>query len=268
MSLTADGKNNLKLFKDLVKGVLEEAMPELGPSVSPFGSFINGLALYDSDLDLVVHCKASPFRPYEHMDYWTAFLLLEVIEKTLQRQLVLASPSPGPGSQQVGRIVTSRRCPIVKLDFTSAFPELRAEVERLNRHAPMVLKLNQCDISVTSHYGIFNSNLLKFYSDFDRRFTELSIVLKYWLKKNELIGTKALSSYALQLMIIFFLQTRSPPLLPSLEQLRLLATEETVVNGNVNITFCQDVYRVRARWSPTPKVNLDPTSELLVDFLK
>ena len=50
------------------------------------------------------------------------------------------------------------------------------------------------------------------------------IFLKFWSKKVEIIGASnaLLSSYALTLMVIAFLQSTSPPVLPCLQEKKLL----------------------------------------------
>jgi DNA polymerase sigma len=51
----------------------------------------------------------------------------------------------------------------------------------------------------------------------------MCIFLKHWAKEVDIIGAAYgyLSSYALTLMLIAFLQSRSPPVLPCLQEKKL-----------------------------------------------
>jgi DNA polymerase sigma len=71
---------------------------------------------------------------------------------------------------------------------------------------------------VNNVLAVYNSELVYTYCQIDQRFHILAIILKYWAKKVGIIGAAYgyLSSYALVLMIIAFLQSRNPPVLPCL----------------------------------------------------
>ena len=73
--------------------------------------------------------------------------------------------------------------------------------------------------------GIVNSALINSYVQCDERFHILAIFLKYWAKQrkvNIIGGDKGfLSSYALNLMLIAYLQNLNPPVLPNLQTFKL-----------------------------------------------
>lgn len=65
--------------------------------------------------------------------------------------------------------------------------------------------------------GPLNTRLIKAYCDFDDRVPILLSVVKLWSRSLGFSGTK-LNSYALSLMVIYFLQRCSPPVLPCLQE--------------------------------------------------
>lgn len=62
-----------------------------------------------------------------------------------------------------------------------------------------------------------NSDLLHSYVSLDPRVSQLVFVVRAWAKAKGLTVGRQLSSYALTLMVLYFLQTRSPPVIPSLQ---------------------------------------------------
>ena len=78
------------------------------------------------------------------------------------------------------------------------------------------------DITVHNMLPIFNTYLIRLYGLYDQRFHIMGIYLKYWAKTNNLHGAKDnyLSSYALLLMMIHFLQKIvEPKILPNLQKI-------------------------------------------------
>ena len=81
------------------------------------------------------------------------------------------------------------------------------------------------DITVQNILPIENTKLIRLYSLYDQRFHILGIFLKFWVKKNHIHGAldKFLSSYALLILIIHYLQTIiEPKILPILQQVKML----------------------------------------------
>jgi len=79
-----------------------------------------------------------------------------------------------------------------------------------------------CDICINNVLALYNTKLLADYAKIDLRVKQLGYILKYWAKRRAINepyqGT--LSSYALLLMLINFLQLRNPPILPCLQQMK------------------------------------------------
>ena len=78
------------------------------------------------------------------------------------------------------------------------------------------------DITVHNMLPIFNTYLIRLYGLYDQRFHIMGIYLKYWAKTNNIHGAmdNYLSSYALLLMMIHFLQKIvQPKILPNLQKI-------------------------------------------------
>jgi DNA polymerase sigma len=78
------------------------------------------------------------------------------------------------------------------------------------------------DITIHNYLPVINSQIIKIYSQFDKRFHIMGIYIKYWAKLNQVHGAaySYLSSYALILMIIHFLQNViKPRILPNLQKI-------------------------------------------------
>ena len=76
----------------------------------------------------------------------------------------------------------------------------------------------EVDFNVNNLLGVVNSNLIFTYTQIDQRFHIMNVFLKFWAKSVGLIGAAHgfLSSYALTLMLIAFLQHNN--VLPHLQK--------------------------------------------------
>ena len=94
------------------------------------------------------------------------------------------------------------------------------------------------DITVHNMLPIFNTYLIRLYGLFDQRFHIMGIYLKYWAKTNGLHGAmdNYLSSYALLLMMIHFLQkVVEPKILPNLQKI-------PINNDLTNPIYGEEIY--------------------------
>ena len=66
--------------------------------------------------------------------------------------------------------------------------------------------------------GVANSDLLRCYMSLDPRVPRLVFIVRAWAKAKALTAGRHLTSYALTLMVLYFLQTQDPPVIPSLQQ--------------------------------------------------
>jgi len=144
--------------------------------VSPFGSAANGFGTKFSDLDA------------------TCYELKETQDEEEEQK-------------QPAEILSERLAPLLR-----EHPEFTMAQEVLHARVP-ILKLCfegelEVDLSCHNTLPLQNTKLLKAYSSLDERIRDLVITVKLWAKANGVCGASQshLSSYALTLMAIYFMQ--------------------------------------------------------------
>lgn len=251
IQLSEESRQHTDRFICSLNKIFESTLlSELGPRFYKFGSLLSGLSTYDADLDIVIKFDSIP--EDIRVDFSTSMLALEIILMVLKHKLGLTISNENT-------IIPSRRCPIIKLDFYWCFPELKEYVNSLSNNN---LQFNKCDISVNKCYGIYNSQWLNFLVQLEPRFYQLTLILKYWAKKQNLIDSGFFSSYGWTLMIVFYLQNTVPPILPSLEQLQ---EKQTDINSELKFhgyrfDFCQNQSAIEKT------KNVQCVSELITGF--
>lgn len=165
---------------------LRDAIQRLGPgwTVQPFGSFTSGFGIRGCDLD------ATCYR--EGLDEQDNTLAIE--ELKLQLVPLLAKHPRFDILQEVW----SARIPIVKLRFDRSL---------------------EVDLSCHNFQAVQNTRLLKAYADLDPQVRDLVVAVKAWAKAESVCGAPVghLSSYALTLMALYFMQVDPEISLPCLE---------------------------------------------------
>ncbi|KAJ6220671.1 hypothetical protein RDWZM_006483 [Blomia tropicalis] len=214
----------INAFEEKIQCIFSEESNFLEFKLFIFGSLANGLATIDSDLDIVI--QFANLKQIK-LDFETCIHILRCIKKILTNRFNFH------GNLCQGLLVIhSKRCPILKMDFSLICPDFANQVK-------FPIQYNKCDLSISSIYGVYNSRLLKFLTEFEPRFYQMTMLLKYWAKQNGLINTEAFSSYAFTMMIIFYLQTES--ILPSISHLQNLARDhsmqEILIDG-YHFEFC------------------------------
>ncbi|KAI9852578.1 MAG: hypothetical protein M1838_000232 [Thelocarpon superellum] len=163
-------------FVHKLERILNEQWPGSDIKVHVFGSSGNLLCTSESDVDI---CITTPLRDLEQV-------------------CMLANALANHGMERVV-CVPSAKVPIVK--FWD--PDLRLA----------------CDMNVNNTLALENTRMVKLYVEIDERVRPLAMILKHWTKRrvlNDAALGGTLSSYTWICMIINFLQTREPPILPSL----------------------------------------------------
>ena len=148
------------------------------------------------------------FKPHQGVDPPNHHLsVLESISQTLRRH------------PDVNRLVVVRGARIPVTKFT---------------HAPTG---TSCDLSYVNKTGLQNSLLLRFLQSLDSRIKVYLLFIKYWSHTRRLKDF-GLSSYALTLMAIYYLQQVTPSILPSIQiiQSQVPIEERIFING-WNVSF-------------------------------
>jgi DNA polymerase sigma len=133
------------------------------------------------------------------------------------------------------------------------------------------------DITVHNLLPIYNTKMIRFYSLYDQRFHILGLFLKHWVKINNIKGAPNgfLSSYALLLLIIHFLQSVvEPKVLPILQEIKSINKEYKYYNGEkeltTNLYFEENIDDIKEYMNiiNCGNENNMTTTELLVQFLE
>ena len=172
--------------------MINASFPSENVRVILFGSVANGLAVKSSnDIDVSVECQISDGEKGEE----EKASYIESIGKVLELDNV-----------QDLLILSHARVPVVKF----VYPPTQTQV----------------DITIKNTLACLNTRMIADYCKIDPRLAQLVHIVKHWAKKRNVNdpykGT--LSSYCYVLMCIFHLQTRSPPILPVLQDPKYPAT--------------------------------------------
>ncbi|QSS65880.1 PAP/25A associated domain family [Histoplasma capsulatum] len=167
-------------FVDKLENLLNKQWPGNNIRVHVFGSSGNKLCSSDSDVDI---CITTTYKELEKVCILADFLAKSGMERVV--------------------CVSHARVPIVKIWD----PELRLA----------------CDMNVNNTLALENTRMIRTYVEIDERVRQLAMIVKYWTKRrilNDAALGGTLSSYTWICLIINFLQTRNPPILPSLQERR------------------------------------------------
>eukprot|EP00927_Polykrikos_kofoidii_P005814 TRINITY_DN12314_c0_g1_i2.p1 TRINITY_DN12314_c0_g1~~TRINITY_DN12314_c0_g1_i2.p1 ORF type:complete len:504 (-),score=74.13 TRINITY_DN12314_c0_g1_i2:86-1597(-) len=207
-----------------------------GAEVKPFGSAVNGLWTPHSDVDVCVRVRGA---------------------STRNQQLQMLRKIAG----ELTRVTTHH-----------VEPRFGAQVPILH-WAPKRPGMVACDISINNTLAVVNSRLLAQYTKMDDRLCVLGRCLKVWAEargiNDRFRGT--LSSFALSLMLIHFLQRVTPPALPSLQDIAVTRGQPPEIVVGVDCRYCVDPEEIEGemkylRAGKPP--NEDSVGQLLLDFVR
>ncbi|OAL48224.1 hypothetical protein IQ07DRAFT_93189 [Pyrenochaeta sp. DS3sAY3a] len=210
-------------FVKKVQRILETEFPGTEFKVHIFGSSGNMLWTAESDVDI---CIQTPMKRLEEMH-----MLAEALDKHGMDRVVC---------------IPAAKVRIVKIWD----PELKLA----------------CDINVNNVAAIENTRMIKTYIQIDDRVRPLAMIIKHWTKRRILndagIGG-TISSYTWICLILNFLQTREPPVLPALHNLPDRAIDESTGRPSLG-AFADDIEKLRG----FGKKNKKTLGELLFDFFR
>ncbi|EFX73198.1 hypothetical protein DAPPUDRAFT_325455 [Daphnia pulex] len=216
-----------------------------------FGSSVTGLAFRnDSDLDIFLEIPANDEGHAEadaslSNDELTDEKKREYMLKTLRRASNIIRSHPDITDLVV---VSNARIPVSKFVYS-----------------PIGVK---CDLTCNNIIAVQNSKLLYSLQSLDVRIRPYLYALKFWAKSHRLISSpeSTLSSYALTLMAVFYLQQTDPPLVPSIESLQSEVPQEEKIHFNGwNISFQVPLDRGKP---PTQAASEMSIIDLLIGFFR
>ncbi|KAK6336254.1 hypothetical protein TWF696_001815 [Orbilia brochopaga] len=208
-------------FLAKLEKLLNDEWPGHEIKVHPFGSTENKLCSTDSDVDV---CIVTTYKDVENV-----CLLAKVLGKHNMERIIC---------------VQNAKVPIVRIWD----PEYQV----------------QCDMNVNNTLALENTRMVKTYVDIDPRVRPLAMIIKHWTKQrilNDAAGGGTLSSYTWICMMINFLQTREPPILPSLHQRE---HKKLPPQNGVDVSFDDDIEKLRGFGD----ANTESLGSLLFNFFK
>lgn len=248
-SLTEENSRLRFLVCSLVNDVAAAYFPHC--AIKPFGSSVNGFGKLGSDLDMFLDLddiRDGPKVPPS--DLYVEFQMKRTSSERAVTQSVLSVVAEcleqfGPGCVGVQKILNAR-CPLVRF-----------------AHQPSGF---QCDLTASNRVAMRSAELLYLLGELDPRVRPLVFTVRCWARVHGVTSSIPgawITNFSLTLMVLFFLQRRSPPILPTLDHLKELAepSERCVVDGN-DCTFTSDFHRIRL------ETNTETLDQLLCEFFE
>ncbi|XP_012938764.1 poly(A) RNA polymerase, mitochondrial [Aplysia californica] len=202
----------------MVEEMLQSFLP--GSRVIPYGSCLNGFGWWNSDLDMMLCLKKDP--------YSSNVVSAPVSSRKTNHNFRFITETFSTERQLAQRTLAMVASLVELMPRTSnVFKILNARVPII-RFRQTVFPLH-CDISLEALDSIKMTELLYLMSSSDPRVRPLMAAIKQWAVGHKLTASgeqQKPTTIGLLAMLIYFLQTRSPAVLPTLKELRLLADFE------------------------------------------
>ncbi|XP_062595778.1 uncharacterized protein LOC134257153 [Saccostrea cucullata] len=242
---------------------LEDALTPFFPgmTVNQFGSSVNGFGIKGCDMDIFIDlsklgipCRTGNVTLPFVKDLYTLkkkakapLTQVDVdgmrnLDKLKLIQRILTEHAPTCMESQ---IIPSQRCPILR------FTDYNSQIK--------------CDLSINNKLALQNTRLLQTFSLFDARIKPLVYTIRYWAKVKDVAGnpkaSNRLSSYALTMLVIYYLMNTTPPVLPPVEELARMCGRERTIIDQWDCSF------VSSQFMP-PTTNIQTIEELLHGFFQ
>ncbi|KAG1146866.1 hypothetical protein G6F37_004482 [Rhizopus arrhizus] len=105
-----------------------------------------------------------------------------------------------------------------------------------------------CDFNINNTLALQNTKMIKTYVAIDPRVRPLILFIKHWARHRNIDDAAdggTISTYTWICMVIHFLQTRQPPILPNLHGIpHSLSPDNLVIHGH-NTSFCDDLTKLQ-----------------------
>ncbi|XP_059827982.1 poly(A) RNA polymerase, mitochondrial [Hypanus sabinus] len=237
------------LVCSLLKEVSSAYFPEC--SIKPFGSSVNNFGKMGCDLDMFLDLDSisginntKTGRAFS-MEYQTKRVASErVATQSILSVIGECIDQFAPGCTGMQKILNAR-CPLVRFS-----------------HQPSGF---QCDLTANNRIAMRSTELLYIYSNIDPRVRALVFSIRYWARVHGITSSIPgawITNFSLTMMILFLLQKRNPPIIPTLDQLKDLAEEKDkhIIESH-DCTFASDI-KVK------PSQNGETLEELLQEFFE
>ncbi|KAL1274255.1 hypothetical protein QQF64_027069 [Cirrhinus molitorella] len=205
-----------------------------GAKLVLFGSSKNGFGFKQSDLDICMTLEGQDTA--EGLD---SMAVIDSLAKALRKHHSLRNILP----------ITTAKVPIVKFYHTKTGLE--------------------GDISLYNTLALHNTQLLASYAAIDARVKILCYVMKVFAKVCDIgdASRGSLSSYAYTLMVLYFLQQRSPPVIPVLQEMYVEEKKPVVHVDGWDVHFFKDLKNLHKYW-PEYKKNKESVGQLWLGLLQ
>ncbi|XP_010883902.1 poly(A) RNA polymerase, mitochondrial isoform X1 [Esox lucius] len=238
------------LVCSLLKDIAAAYFPEC--KVRPFGSSVNGFGKLGCDLDMFLDLDGISGRSLKKLK--AGFSLEYQTKRSASERAVTQSilsvigecvDQFGPGCVGVQKILQAR-CPLVRF-----------------AHQPSGF---QCDLTANNRVAMKSTELLYLCGGLDWRVRCLVFGVRCWARSHSITSSIPgawITNFSLTVMVLFFLQRRTIPILPTLDYLKELAgpLDKCVIDGN-DCTFVSDVSKIRLQ------DNTETLEQLLQEFFE
>ncbi|XP_053152190.1 terminal uridylyltransferase 7 isoform X2 [Hemicordylus capensis] len=238
----------IQCYKDFAPNIIEDQAREYirqnlesfirqefsGTKLNLFGSSKNGFGFKQSDLDICM--TVDGLETAEGLD---CIRIIEELARVLKKHSGLRNILP----------ITTAKVPIVK------FFHVRSGLE--------------VDISLYNTLALHNTRLLSCYAAIDPRVKYLCYTMKVFTKMCDIgdASRGSLSSYAYTLMVLYFLQQRSPPVIPVLQEIYKEPKKPEILVDGWNVYFFDKIDELPEVWPEFGKNN-ESIGELWLGLLR
>ncbi|KAF3703399.1 Poly(A) RNA polymerase, mitochondrial [Channa argus] len=248
--LTEENSRLRFLVCSLLKDIAAAYFPEC--TIKPFGSSVNGFGKLGCDLDMFLDLDG--IRGWNVKMPKSGLSLEYQMKRANSERAVTQSilsvvgecvDQFGPGCVGVQKILNAR-CPLVRF-----------------AHQPSGF---QCDLTANNRVAMKSTELLYLYGELDPRVRYLVFTVRCWARAHGITSSIPgawITNFSLTVMVLFFLQRRSSPVIPTLDHLRDLAgpTDKSVIEGN-DCTFVSDFSKIQVQ------SNKETLEQLLCEFFE
>uniref|UniRef100_A0A8C1BV71 Mitochondrial poly(A) polymerase n=1 Tax=Cyprinus carpio carpio TaxID=630221 RepID=A0A8C1BV71_CYPCA len=209
LQLTEENISLRFLVCSLLRDIAGAYFPEC--IIRPFGSSVNSFGKLGCDVDMILDLDGI----YATSQKKGSGLSLEYqVKRGASERAVTQSilsvigkcvDQFGPGCVGVQSILQAR-CPLVRF-----------------AHQPSGF---QCDLTANNRVAMKSSELLFLYGKLDPRVRHLVFSVRCWARAHSITSSIPgawITNFSLTVMVVFFLQQRNPPILPTLDRLKELA---------------------------------------------